>query len=190
MTHRFAAALALVLLIAGGPVLAQAPTVSLALGRDRRDRPQLEATIVDASGAPVTRQTVAFVLLPDFFPNHGSRINGLHAVPMGEDTTSAVGKAEVPLRPPYTGIAQFEARLLDAEGRAIAAGRLETEIVAETSAMPEPIPAPLGRVRPVIETSILTVVVIVWLVLLTVFATTLRSFRHTEGGEATTGTPT
>lgn len=190
MTRHRTAALAFVALLATGPVLAQTPTVTLELGRDRRDRPQLEATVVDPSGAPMTRQSVAFVLLPDFFPNHGSRINGLHAVPMGEDTTSAVGKAEVPLRPPYTGIAQFEARLLDAEGRTIASGTLETEIVAETSAMPEPIPAPLGSVRPVIEASILTVVIIVWLVLLTVLATTLRSFRLGEGGEATTGTPT
>lgn len=190
MTRMHRATLVLVALLAVASAFAQSPQVTLELGRDRRDRPQLVATVVDASGAPVTRQSVAFVLLPDFFPNHGSRINGLHPVPMGDDTTNAVGKAEVLLRPPYTGTAQFEARLLDAEGRTIATGALSTEIVAEGSAMPEPIPAPLGRIRPIIESSILTVVVTVWLVLLAVFATTLISFRRTGRGDATTGTPT
>jgi len=158
-------------------VLAE-PQLTLELARDRRDRPLLVATAVDDAGAPITRHEVAFYLLPDFFPNGGKRINGMHPVLLGTDTSDAVGGADEVLEPLYTGTARFEARLLDDTGSTLATAALEAEMVRETSPMPEPIPPPLASVRRPIEISILSGVALVWLLLVVVLIVTLRSIRR------------
>lgn len=176
------ACLASALLVAGWAV-AQ-PVVTLELTRDRKDRPLLVATAVDETGAPVTRHEVAFYLLPDFFPNGGARISGMHPVLLGTDTSDAVGRADEILEPLYTGTARFEARLLSEDGSTLATGRLEAEMVREGSPMPDPIPPPLASVRRPIEIAILAAVALVWLLLVTVLVATLRSIRRI-GKEAT-----
>lgn len=174
---RAAVACLLTALLAAGWAVAE-PQLTLELGRDRRDRPMLVATAVDETGAPVTRHEVAFYLLPDFFPNGGARINGMHPVLLGTDTSDAVGAADEVIEPLYSGTARFEARLLGEDGSTLATGELEAEMVRETSPMPDPIPPPLAGVRQPIEISILVAVALVWLLLVTVLVVTLRSIRR------------
>lgn len=173
----------LTVLLAAGWAAAE-PQLTLELTRDRRDRPLLVATATDETGAPVTRHEVAFYLLPDFFPNRGERISGMHPVLLGTDTSDAVGTADEILEPLYTGTARFEARLLSEDGSTLATGRLEAEMVREASPMPDPIPPPLASVRRPIEISILAAVALVWLLLFGVLVVTLRSIRRI-GKEAT-----
>lgn len=176
--RRFLAALLATLVALALVGSAAAQSLTLELGVDRRDRPVLTSKVTNADGSPVTRAEVAFFLLPDFFPNEGSRINGLHPVPFGTDTTDATGTAERRIDPPYSGEVDIEARLLDAEGDAVASTRATFELVREGSPQPAPIEPPLAGVRRPIEITILAAVAAVWILLIAVFAGTLVSIRR------------
>lgn len=157
---------------------ALAQTLTLELGRDRRDRPALTSKATSADGAPITRAEVAYYLVPDFFPNDGARISGTHPVLLGSDTTDATGTAERRIEPPFSGPAEIEARLLGADGDVIATTTATFELVREGSPQPAPIEPPLAGVRRPLEIAILAAVAAVWILLLTVLVGTLVSIRR------------
>ncbi len=172
---RFVVALALAV-SGAAPVLAQAPLViDLEIGTGRTGRPEVVAFVHDAAGAPVTRASVAFTLIPDdFFPNAGKRTNGVHPVDLGTGTTDTVGRAGTMFTPPFTGTAHIEARVVTSDGTTEAVGSAELALVREVSPIPTSIVQPLDQIRQPLGFGVLGLVVVVWLFLGSLAVVTVR----------------
>lgn len=159
------------------PGLAQ-PTVDVELGPGFGDKPNVIAHVVDDEGQPVTRRSVEFYLLPDFFPNEDKRLHGTRPVYLGSGTTDTTGTARTGYTPPFSGPARFEARLLDEEGGTQATGSLEEEISRTTNPAPPSISKPLASVRFPLGYAILGLVTGLWVFLIGLTVTTIRTLRR------------
>lgn len=167
-----------VVLLALLAAMAHAATVEVGLDTDRRGRPVIVAQALDDEGKPLTRRTVEFYLLAEFLPNEGDRLTGSHPVYMGSGTTDVVGKASTSYTPPFTGLAVFEARIFDEDGREEARGQVRTQIVREASLVPTVASRPLDGVRTPLGFSILALGVITWLFLLALALGTIRKIAR------------
>lgn len=164
-------------LVAGNamPAWAQAPLlIDIEIGTGRTGRPEVVAFVQDPSGAPVTRRSVDFFLIPDFFPNAGKRLHGGHPVYLGTGTTDTVGRAAAMFTPPFTGTALIEAHVTTSAGATEAVGRADLDIVREVSPIPTSIVQPLDQIRQPLGFGVLGLVVIVWLFLGTLAIVTVR----------------
>ena len=161
------------------------PTIAMELGVGRMDRTEVRATITQEDGRPMTRETVAFYLVPDFFPNEGKRLNGTHPVLLGTDTTDTTGTATQAFEPPFTGDATFEARLLDDGGRAVATATLVAPIERLQSPAPATVSQPLEAVRMPFGFAIVGLVAGLWLFFGVLTFWTIASIRRAGRAEMT-----
>jgi len=153
------------------------PTVTVELGTGFGGTPNVLARVTDEQGSPVTRRTVEFYLMPDFFPNDGGRLHGSRPVYLGVGTTDTTGTARSGFTPPFTGTALFEARLLAGDGRTETSAQLETDIVRSLDPSPPSISKPLASIRLPLGFAILGLVAGLWLFLIIVTVTTVRTLR-------------
>ena len=159
-------------------VAAAAPTITMELGAGRMDRTEVRATVIQEDERPMTRQTVAFYLVPDFFPNQGKRLHGTHPVLLGTDTTDTTGTASQSFEPPFTGEATFEARVLDDNGRTIASHSLLAAIERTDSPAPPTVSQPLEAVRTPFGFAIIGLVAGLWLFFGVLTVGTIASIRR------------
>lgn len=163
-----------------------APAITMELGVGRMDRSEVRATVTQEDGRPMTRATVAFYLVPDFFPNEGKRLNGTNPVLLGTDTTDTTGAAAQSYEAPFTGEATFEARLLDETGRTVASETLVAPIERVGSPAPDTLSQPLEAVRTPFGFAIVGLVAGLWLFFGVLTVWTIAAIRR-AGGAAPAG---
>ena len=178
-----------VLALAGLPWAAAAPQSSMELGVGRMDRPEVRATFTEEDGRPITRQRVAFYLVPDFFPNQGKRLNGTHPVLLGTDTTDTTGTASQAFEAPFTGDATFEARLLDENGRTVTSATIVAPIEREGSPAPETVSQPLEAVRTPFGFAIVGLVAGLWAFFAILTVWTVATIYRSGRADASTARP-
>ncbi|MFN8633728.1 MAG: hypothetical protein U0893_07745 [Chloroflexota bacterium] len=130
----------------------------------------LSAKLAGADGKPVSGQAIDFYVPVELFGRRDAFV--------GVATTDSTGLATVSYQPSQAGRQTIVARFAGSDTYAASEARAEIQvgevvppIVAE--------PLPFATVREWIPLGMLALVILVWAVLLGVFASTVRAIRHT-----------